>query len=278
MGAVLLGILLSRGHWAPMVALCTLPKAVLGSGGLPAGTVQRHDHTPSNRAPRPRRKLAAGGPRWGNCWGPRTHSRQGPMGPVARPEKERGPLGLGGKGGAHPLRCRRSAPEHPPRRRSSLRASSASSRSPPADSRPGPSSPRASMGPAARRRRNPAPNFFGVQRGHGLSGPRAGVRSTTSAAGRCARGPPWGQEPRPKRRAERPGGGAAARGGAGGSLRLAPGVRPLCTPLRGDLWCPDATPSAGRRARTGRGGAGLGLPAGTSPGSAASCPCAAGAG
>lgn len=68
---------------------------------------------------------------------------------------------------------------HPPRRKSSLRASSASSRSPPADSRPGPSSPRAAMSAAARRPE--LPRGLGRPR---PQWPRAGIPATPAAAGR----------------------------------------------------------------------------------------------
>lgn len=104
-----------------------------------------------------------------------------------------------------------------------------------------------------------APRLSGPELSQGpgrprLPGPQAGVRASPRAAGRCARGPPWGPEPQAARRAERPGGGAAPRGGAGGSLRHAAGVRRLCAPLRGDSGCPDAShrvPGRGGRGQSG---------------------------
>lgn len=208
----------------------------------------------------------------GTCWGPCLHARPGPPSPtpcVAKPGKERGPPGLP----VQPLK-----PGHPPRRRSSLRARSASSRSPPADSRPGPSSPRASMGPVAWRRGSPAPNFPAARGGHGFRGPRPVSELFPALLGAAPAGRPGARSLRP--RGGRSGGRRGRGAGRGrGSLRRAAGVRWLRASLLGDPGCPDATRVAGpRRAGTVRGGARPGLPVGAHPGPAASCPALRAAG
>lgn len=120
-----------------------------------------------------------------------------------------------------------------------------------------------------------------------LPGPEEATAS--GAPGRCLSYSPrcWALRPRAalgpgasgRTKAERPGGGAVARGGARGSLRRAAGVRRLCAPLRGDSGCPDATrvPGPGR-AGTVRGGARPGLSAGAYPGPAPSRPAPRAAG
>lgn len=251
MGAVLLDTLLACGHWAPRCLLHTL------------GAEERAPDRPwDSERPCPRGAAATTNPTsqleasanlvlgcpGGTCWGSRTHPRPGPTAPVARPGREGGPLGLPV---VRPPRCSRSA-EHPPRRKSSLRASSASSRSPPADSRPEPSSPRASMGPAAATLR---PQTF-----PGLSEATASVAPgrRPSDSGRC-----WALRPRA---ALGPGASDRAEGGAAGGRGRGAGRGP-----GGAETFQGRPPALRGLAGTGRGGAGPGLPAGAGQGPAAPC-------
>lgn len=187
-------------------------------------------------------------------WGPCSHARRGlpsPTTAVAKLGKERGPPGLPGP--ASPVQALE--PRHPPRRRSSLRASSASSRSPPADSRPGPSSPRASMGPVSGSCGSRVPNFPGAP---GWC-PSYSLRSWALRP-RAAPGAP---SLRP--RGGRSGRGAGPRRGAGpGSPALRAFARGLGVPRRH----PNAWPEERRDSR-GRSRAGAARR--RSPGPAASC-------
>lgn len=215
--------------------------------GAPLPARRRRNHKPDITALEASANLVLGCP-GGTCWGSRTHPRPGPTAPVARPGRERGPLGLPV---VRPPWCSRSA-EHPPRRKSSLRASSASSRSPPADSRPEPSSPRASMGPAAATLR---PQTF-----PGLSEATASVAPgrRPSDSGRC-----WALRPRA---ALGPGASDRAEGGAAGGRGRGAGRGP-----GGAETFQGRPPALRALAGTGRGGAGPGLPAGAGQGPAAPC-------
>lgn len=188
---------------------------------------------------------APGAPALTRCWGAPggragalAPTPPGPLSPattVAKPGKERGLQDLP----VQPLK-----PGHPPRRRSSLRASSASSRSPPADSRPGPSSPRASMGPVTWRRGSPAPNSPGARGGHGFRGPRPVSELFPALLGAAPAGRPGARSLRPHE-----GGAAGGRGrGAGrgqGVAETRRGRPPALRAFAGGLGVPRRHPSAG---------------------------------
>lgn len=148
-----------------------------------------------------------------------------------RAGKGRGPLSL------HEVALPGAAarPGHPPRRRSSLRASSASSQVAATDSRPGTSSPRATGVPPPRRRASPVLNFPGAQRGLRPQWPGAGVCTTPGAAGRCARGPPRGPGASGRAEAERRGRDRGA--GRGRGRGDAPLASADSAPLPGELRC-----------------------------------------
>lgn len=103
---------------------------------------------------------------------------------------------------------------HPPRRRSALRANNASKRSPPADSRDGSSSPRASMGPGAWCCRPPTLNFPWVRRGHRCRDSELASERLVSLLGAVPTGGLWAPSLRPAEGGAA-GGGAAGRGWAG---------------------------------------------------------------
>lgn len=229
MGAVLLDTLLACGHWAPRCLLHTL------------GAEERAPDRPwDSERPCPRGAAATTNPTsqlsrpqqtW--CWG----AQAGRAGALA-PTPARGPRlpwpgpegsedlwvsqcpalpGAAARPSTHLGASPRSAPAAPAAgRRPRTPGPSPAPRAPPWVPPPLLSGPKLSRGSA-----RPRPQW-----------PRAGVRATPGAAGRCAHGPPWGPEPRTARRAERPGGGAAGRGGARGALRLSRGVRRLFAPWR----------------------------------------------
>lgn len=183
-------------------------------------------------------KLAAGRSVGAGALEPTPTRSRGSLGLAGKP---RGPLGLPER--ICSIRRGRWTPEHPPRRRSSLRASSASSRSPPADSRLGPSSPRASMGPAARRRRNPAPNFLGAQPGHGLSGPGPASELLPERLGAAPAGRPGAPASAPGRAGRL---GAGPRGGAGPGVAAIPGSASPYAGTRASQTPPEYRPEGGR--------------------------------
>lgn len=244
--------LLPCGHWAPRCSLHTLrvkervpDKPWDSESSWPAW--RRHHHRPDITAQSPTQT-------W--CWG----AQAGRAGALA-PTPARGPrVPRPGPDRSEDLRVSQwcalpgaaAHPEHPPRRKSSLRASSASSRSPPADARPEPSSPRASMGPAA-----------AALRPRTLPGPRESTASVApgrrpSDSGRC-----WALRPRA---ALGPGASDRAEGGAGGGRGRGAGRGPgVAETFQG------RPPALRALAGTGRGGTGPGLPAGAGQGPAAPC-------
>lgn len=113
-----------------------------------------------------------------------------------------------------PIRCSRSV-GHPPRRRSALRASNASSRSPLADSREGSSSPRVSMGSGAPCRCPPTLSFPWVRRGHCCRDSELASERLVPLLGAVPTGGLWAPSLGPVEGGAA-GGGAAGRGWAGG--------------------------------------------------------------
>lgn len=240
-------------------SLHTLPKGrvfskpVLGPRGPPAWEApapRRNARRHSSRGPEASPLLGCSG-RDAQCWGPHTHSRPRSLAPaasVAGLRRKRGPLSLHGvrpPGRSRSAGAPTSAQVFSPRQQRQQQV--AARRLPARDQLPARlhgsrrQPPRLSGPELSRGSARPRPQW-----------PRAGVCTTPGAAGRCARGPPRGPEPRAARR--RSGGGAGPRRGAGpGSRRRAAGVRGLCAPLPGELRCGETAPSARPRDRDAQG-------------------------